>query len=155
MADICRSPRLAACPSHLTEQPGLTYQSGAGDAYLAAFDPGSGQRTGPGAYLSAGGHLPFPDVGGLAFAADGTAWVTYQSGAGGAYLAAFSPTTGQRTGPGAYLSAGGHLSFANVGGLAFAPDATAGPEPSAWAPLVAGFSVVGMGVRRQTRALPA
>jgi hypothetical protein len=101
------------------------YQSGGGDAYLAAFDPLTGGRTGPGAYLDVGGHLSFGEVGAISFAPDGTAWVTYQSGGGDAYLAAFDPLTGFRTGPGAYLDVSGHLSFSEVGAMSFAPDGTA------------------------------
>jgi hypothetical protein len=131
----------------------LVYQSGGEDAYLAAFDPLTGHREGPGGYLYIGESIPFENVAGLGFDSEDTPWLIYNTGGGDAYLAAFDPTTGQREGPGHYLYIGETLPFDRAGALAFAPDlstALAGvPEPGPWLMMIMGFGLAGGMIRRR------
>ena len=71
----------------------------------------------------------------------------YSAGQGDTYFAAFDPTTGQRTGPGAYLTVGQNIAFAQVGGASFQPEAAvAVPEPTSWALMLVGVTLMALTV---------
>jgi len=131
-------------------------QSGSGDAGLVSFDIATGANHG-GAGLKAGGatNFGFGDIGGIAFAPDGTFYAVVQSGSGDAGLVSFDIATGDNHG-GAGLKAGGatNFGFGDIGGIAFAreeaPVTGVVPEPASWILMMGGLVALGFSRRRRS-----